>query len=65
MNEFAYFNFTSQSGIQNTVADALSRYPLTEKHLRKYSKACSVDEAKATFVGADNQSEKMKHGNQL
>ena len=59
MNELSNINFTLdyKPGVQNTVEDALSRYPSAEKYLRKYSEACSVDEVKATFDVAIYQSE--------
>lgn len=43
--------------VQNTVTDTLNRYSLVEKHLRKYSETCSLDEVKLTFDGAISQTE--------
>lgn len=57
MNEFVNFAVNYKPEVQNTATDALSRYPIAERHLREYSETCSADEVKATFDGAVNQSE--------
>ena len=60
MNEFVNFAVNYKPEVQNTATDALSRYPIAERHLREYSETCSADEVKATFDGAVNQSENNK-----
>ena len=58
INELSDFNFTIhyKPGVQNIVADTLSRYPLSTKNdLQKYSIVCSTEEVQAVFNGAINQ----------
>ena len=51
-----HFSIHYKRGVQNAVADALSRFP-TEKEQCKdqYSQTCSSAEVKPTFDGAINQ----------
>ena len=58
INELANFNFSIhyKPGVQNVVADALSRFPIEKEHCRgQYSKTCSLVEEKSIFDGAINQ----------
>ena len=58
ITEFANFNFVIhyKPGTDNVVADPLSRMPFdTTMDMHPYSKSISVEEVKATFDGAVNQ----------
>ena len=58
INELTNFNFSThyKLGVQNVVADALSRFPIKKEHCRnKYSKTCNRVEVKSIFSGTINQ----------
>ena len=57
MNELANFQFSVKykSGIQNNVADSLSRFPKSSKDLEEYGQLCLVEEVRAIFDGSLNQ----------
>ena len=57
VNELTNFQFsvTYQPGIQNNVADSLSRFPKSSQDLEEYGKICSVKEVRAIFDGSLNQ----------
>ena len=59
INELADNNFSIyfKPGIENIIADTLSRIPIRDiKSLEAYSQLCSVDEVKAIFYVAVKQS---------
>ena len=57
VNELANFQFSVnyKPGIQNNVADSLSRFPKSSQDLEEYGKICSVEEVRAIFDGSLNQ----------
>ena len=57
VNELANFQFSVKykPGIQNNVADSLSRFPKSSQDLEGYGKICSVEEVRAIFDGSLNQ----------
>ena len=60
INELTDFNFTVhyKPGVENVVADTLSRLPINGvEDLQAFSGLCSVDEVKAIFDGAVNQAQ--------
>ena len=44
-----------KSGIQNNVANSLSRFPKSSKDLEEYGQLCLVEEVRAIFDGSLNQ----------
>ena len=58
VNELSSYNFTIhyKPGIENVVADSLSRYPIeTYENLKTFSKLISKDDVKSAFDSAVNQ----------
>ena len=57
VNELANFQFSLnyKPGIQNNVADSLSRFQKSSQDLEEYGQICSVEEAIAIFNGSLNQ----------
>ena len=57
MNELANVQFSVKykPGIQNNVADSLSRFPKSSKYLEEYGQLCLVEEVRAIFDGSLNQ----------
>ena len=45
-------------GIQNNVADSLSRFPKSSQDLEEYGQTCLVEEVRAIFDGSLNQKNK-------
>ena len=57
VNESANFQFSVnyKPGIQNNIADSLSRFPKSSQDLEEYGQICSVEEVRAIFDGSLNQ----------